>query len=181
MRKVRSVLRLHFEAQLSQHQIARSLGLSSGVVNKYIQPAIAAGLSWPLPEAYQEEQTLIQCLRPEVQPKPIAVRGKGIDWGWIHQEMKRKGVTLQLLWEEYQAGVSSPLSYSHFCFCYRRCCKKQPVSMRQTHRAGEKVFVDYAGQTVAVKDLATGEIRLAQIFLAVLGASNYCYAEATWS
>ena len=103
------------------------------------------------------------------------------DWAVLHQELRRPGVTLMLLWEEYRAVHPEGFAYSWFCEHYRAWAGKLDVVMRQTHRAGEKLFVDYAGQTVEVIDRATGEVRSAQIFVAVLGASNYTYAEATWT
>ena len=103
------------------------------------------------------------------------------DWARAHQELKQKGVTLFLLWQEYRAAHPDGYQYSWFCERYRAWRGKLDVVMRQDHRAGEKLFVDYAGQTVPVTDRATGEIRDAQVFVAVLGASNYTYAEATWS
>ncbi len=104
-----------------------------------------------------------------------------IDFVLIHQELKRKGVTLQLLWEEYAKTEPSPLSYSHFCYMCRKWRKHQPQSMRQTHKAGDKVFVDYAGQTIPIIDTLGSANHDAQIFVGALGASNYVYAEATWS
>jgi transposase len=103
------------------------------------------------------------------------------DWAEIHRELKRKGVTLQLLWQEYKATHPDGLQYSQFCDRYRYFASKLDLVMRQHHRAGEKLFVDYAGQTVDVVDRETGEVREAQIFVATLGASNYTYAEATWT
>jgi transposase len=179
MCKLKTVLRLYYEAKLSQRKIAKSLQLSVGVVNKYLQRAIEYNLSWPLPAEYEDEAklavTLSAVAKKTVSPEPA------FDFKEIHQELKRKSTTLQLLWEEYSATTSNPTSYSHFCLLYRSWKKTQPQSMRQTHKAGDKVFVDYAGQTVEVVDPDTGEIRKAQIFVGVLGASNYTYAEATWS
>ena len=103
------------------------------------------------------------------------------DWAVVHQELRRPGVTLMLLWEEYRAAHPEGFAYSWFCEHYRAWAGKLDLVMRQTHRAGEKLFVDYAGQTVEVIDRTTGEVRTAQIFVAVLGASNYTYAEATWT
>jgi transposase len=103
------------------------------------------------------------------------------DWAEVHRALKRKGVTLALLWQEYKAVHSEGLQYSWFCEQYRLWPGKLDVVMRQDHRAGEKLFVDYAGQTVPVVDRNTGEIREAQVFVAVLGASNYTYAEASWT
>lgn len=103
------------------------------------------------------------------------------DWAQVHQEMRGKSVTLDLLWQEYKAQHPDGYRYSWFCERYRKWAGKLSVSMRQTHTPGEKLFVDYAGQTLPIIDGATGEIRQAQLFVAVLGASNYTYAEATWT
>jgi hypothetical protein len=101
------------------------------------------------------------------------------DFAAVHQELKRPGVTLQLLWEEYARGNTLAYKYTSFCVKYRAWAMGLKRSMRQTHIAGEKLFVDYAGQTVPLVDAATGEITAAQIFVATLGASNYTYACAT--
>lgn len=176
MRKIRELLRLHFAAGLSQHQIAASLKLSVGVVNKYVRRAEQAKLSWPLAPELDNEAALKRVLAP---PKALCITHT-IDFSAIHAALKHKGVTLQLLWEEYCPTVTQPYSYAHYCLCYRAWRDKQQYSLRQTHKAGEKVFVDYAGPTIDIIDPNTGEIRSAQIFVGVLGASNYTYAEATW-
>lgn len=180
MRKIKTILRLHFEAKLSQHQIANSVQLSVGAVNKYVKRAVKAGLSWPLPSEYDDEETL-QALLKSTSKKAASKPKHKIDFTYIHQELQRKNVTLQLLWEEYQPTVAKPISYNHFCLLYRGWKKTQPQSMRQTHKAGDKAFVDYAGQSIDVIDPDIGEVRTAQIFVGVLGASNYTYAEATWT
>lgn len=179
MRKIKALLRLHHESQLSQHKIATSLQLSVGVVNKYLQRASAAGIAWPLGPDCEDEQLLRKRLNGEKPALPAV--SQPIDFAYLHQELKRKGVTLQLLWEEYKPTVTHPYSYNHFCLLYRQWKACQPQSMRQTHKAGEKCFVDYAGPTIDVIDPGTGEVRSAQIFVGVLGASNYTYAEATWT
>jgi transposase len=179
MRKIKEVLRLHFDAKLSQHQIAKSLSLSVGVVNKYLQRFQATGIVWPLPAALEDEAVLRARLQVPAAPSPV--KTPALDFSYLHQELKRKGVTLQLLWEEYCQGIAQPLSYSHVCLQYRQWRSQQPKSMRQTHKAGDKCFIDYAGQTMDIIDPDTGEIRPAQIFVGVLGASNYTYAEATWT
>lgn len=179
MRKIKTVLRLYYESKLSQRKIAKSLQLSVGVVNKYIQRAIESNLSWPLPAEYEDEGNLASLM--SVVSKKAVLQNTAFDFKDIHQEMKRKSVTLQLLWEERQSTETKSISYSHFCLLYRSWRKSQPQSMRQTHKAGDKVFVDYAGQTLNIIDPDTGEIRTAQIFVGVLGASCYTYAEATWS
>jgi len=181
MRKIKDVLRLH-AAGLSQRHIATSLKLSNGVVCKYLRLAQAAGVSWPLPPQWND-QDLAQRLSPPVAPTDVAVtQGAEPDFVTIHQELKRKGVTRQLLWEEYQhAHSDAAYSYPQFCLLYRTWAGRLQRSLRQTHTAGEKLFVDYAGPTAAVVDASTGEIKPAQIFVAVWGASNFTYAEATWT
>lgn len=180
MHKIREIFRLHFEAQLSQHQIAASLRLSPGVVNKYLKQAKGAQIVWPLSEE-MDEQTLRNTLRK--QKKETVVRQGRIEpvCPVLYQELKRKGVTIQLLWEEYQTihGDNS-YSYPQFCRYYRAWLSTQKPSMRQVHKAGDKLFLDYCGPTVDILDGDTGEVREAQIFVATLGASNYTYAEATW-
>jgi transposase len=180
MRKIKQILRLHYECKLSQHQIATSLQVSVGVVNKYLKRATLIGLTWPLPAEYDSEDLLRERLQRDYEKKPTAPLDV-IDFVGIHQELKRRSVTLQLLWEEYKPSVLQPLSYPHFCLLYRQWKKTQPQSMRQTHKGGDKVFVDYVGQTIELIDIDTGQIRTAQIFVGVLGASNYTYAEATWT
>ena len=179
MRKVRQVLRLAWEAGLKQREISRSLSLSPTTVAEYLRRAKDAGLSWPLPESLDDSQ-LESRLFP-VSPKGKHDRRPLPVWSSVHRELTRKGVTLVLLWEEYKAIHPDGLQYSQFCDRYRAWSGKLDLVMRQHHRAGEKLFVDYAGQTVPVIDPSTGEIREAQIFVAALGASHYTYAEATWT
>jgi transposase len=180
MRKLKEVLRLTYSSHLSRRQVARSLSLSKTTVNKYLELAQDAGLSWPLPEA-MDDTTLARALFPSTLSS-WAQQFTQPDFPAIHQELKRKGVTLQLLWEEYAAlNPETAYQYSWFCELYKEWRQHLRVSMRQTHRAGEKLFVDYAGQTVAVVDPATGEAHDAQVFVAVLGASNYTFVEATWT
>ena len=180
MQKIKEILCLHFDGKLSQHQIAASLQISSGVVNKYLSLAKAADISWPLPIEIDEVK-LRSILRPH-QKNTIASRYSEPDYASIHQELKRKGVTLLLLWQEYESTYKkNAYRYARFCALYREWLQKQKPSMRQIHRAGEKLFLDYCGPTIDVIDPETGEIRAAAIFVAILGASNYTYAEATWS
>lgn len=177
MRKIKEILRLH-AAGHSQHQISRSCGLARSTVAQYLQRAAAAGVQWPLPESL-DEATLEQQLFPSPS---TATPSRGIpDWVRVHQELRRPGVTLWLLWQEYKTGYPEGYQYTWFCRQYRAWAAQTEVVMRQTHRAGETVFVDYAGQTVPIVDRHTGEIRAAVIFVAVLGASNYTYIEAAWS
>jgi transposase len=176
MRQIRHSLRLHLEAGLSYAQIARAVGIGKGTVGKFMLLARAAGVDWSVAQTLSDEQLEARLYRPAV---PRASRQLEPDYAWIHQELKRPGVTLQLLWEEYQRGCEQAYKYTSFCVKYRAWAAALKRSMRQTHIAGERLFVDYAGQTVPVIDAASGEIRRAQIFVAVLGASNYTYACAT--
>jgi transposase len=178
MRKIREVLRLAFDAGLGIRAIARSLKVSPSTVGDYLRRAELAGVAWPLPDGLDEaalERRLFPPPPASRQPRPLP------DWAWVHRERRRKGVTLALLWQEYKAVHPDGLQYSQFCERYRAWSGRIDLIMRQTHRAGDKLFVDYAGHTVPVVDRATGAIREAQVFVAVLGASNYTYAEATWT
>ena len=179
MRKIREVLRLCWGQGLSKRRVAQSCGISRPAVDEYLRRAAAAGLGWPLPGEL-DDGALERLLFPATPPRPAVARAVP-DWATIHRELKRKGVTLFLLWQEYRERHPDGYQYSWFCERYRAWCGRLDVVMRQDHRAGEKLFVDYAGQTVPVVDRTTGELRQAEIFVAVLGASNYTYAEATWS
>lgn len=189
MRKLKEVLRLHFDLKLSQHQIAKALNLSSGVVNKYLKRATATGIkSWPLPAQFEDETALESFLRAPVVAPIVSCSPKqdtekdSIDFTTIHQEMKRKGMTLQLLYEELVlASPTVSISYSHLSLLYRKWKDKLPRSMRQIHVAGDKVFVDYAGQTISIIDPDTNQVREAQVFIGVLGCSNFTYSESTWT
>ena len=178
MRKIREVLRLHHEAGLSQKKIAQAIGISKGAVAKYLSLSRAQGFEWPLPPEV-DDAALEQRLFP-VAERPVRLVEP--DFGVIHQELKRKGVTLQLLWSEYMTVHGErAYRYSRFCDLYREWAGRQKRSMRQVHLAGDKLFIDYCGPTVEIVDPGTGEVRQAQVFVAVLGASNYSFAEATWT
>jgi len=179
MRKIKDVLRLKFEVGLAQRQIARSCSLGKTTVSECLARFERSGLSWAQ-AAQLDETTLERKLYPPAPRLPTAGRVQP-DWVFIHRELRRKGVTLTLLWHEYRAAQPDGFGYSWFCEHYAAWAGKLDVVMRQEHRAGEKLFVDYAGQTAEVVDRRTGEIRQAQVFVAVLGASNYTYAEATWT
>lgn len=179
MRKIQEVLRLKWESGLSNRAIARSCSISPTTVKEYIRRAQAAGLSWPLPESLDEDQLYrllfpkaARCSQREI-PEP--------DWQTIHTELRRRGVTRRLLWLEYREAHPDGYGYSRFCELYRLWARKLDPPMRLSHRAGEKMFVDYAGQTVRVIDPQTGEMLEAHIFVATLGASSYTYAEAHWT
>ena len=178
MRKLRDVLRLRLEAGLSYRQINASTKASIGAIQKALTRAEELGLTWPLPPELDDNQ-LAGLFYPKADTGTSS-RHQAPDWPTLHQELKRKGVTKQLLWEEYtQQYPNRCYSYSQFCDRYNHWRRLQKRSMRQQHKAGEKCFVDYCGQTVPIVCASTGEVRMAQIFVAVLGASNYTYAEAT--
>ncbi|MCB1985841.1 MAG: IS21 family transposase [Burkholderiales bacterium] len=180
MRNIREVLRLRLCASLKYRQISQSTKVSMGSIKKLLSRAEELGLSWPLPDDL-DDADLARLFYPS-SDTTVSSRYIKPDWSVVHQELKRKGMTKQLLWEEYTAAHPNRCySYSQYCDRYRRWLKKQKRSMRQIHKAGEKCFVDYCGQTVPIIDAASGEIRQAQIFVGTLGASNYTYAEATYS
>ena len=180
MRKIKDILRLRYEAGLAYRGIASALNIGYGTVVDYLNRAKQAGIEWPLPEDMNEPelQRLLFPARTGSGPR----RFTEPDFATIHQELKRKGVTKQLLWQEYrQRQPDDGYSYAQFCHRYRAWLGCQQRSMRQVHHAGEKLFVDYCGPTVAIVNPDTGEYRPAQIFVAVLGASNYTFACASWS
>ncbi len=177
MRKIREVLRLAFGVGLALRKIERSMGISHATASSYVTRARAADLSWPLPESL-DDTALDRLLFPKPAPsgdvRPLP------DWAYVHLELRRKSVTKMLLWEEYRRANPDGYQLSRFYELYSEWSGKVDLVMRQDHRAGEKLFVDYAGQTVPIVDRRTGEILIeAQIFVAVMGASNYSYAEAT--
>ena len=177
MRKIRQTLQYRHTTDLSLEAIARALNLSKGVVAKYIKLAEAASLRWPLPPEMDDQALEKRLYQQPVSRQPtFAVP----DYTQVHQELKKKGVTLLLLWEEYRAAVGDKsYQYTAFCTHYRAWAGQLKRSMRQVHRAGEKLFADYAGPSMPLIDADTGEIRPASIFVAVLGASSYTFACAT--
>jgi transposase len=180
MRKLREVLRLRLHAKLSMRQIRDSLRLSLGAIQKVTRKAEELALDWEAIEQLNDQQLASQ-FYPESDTRS-STQFQLPDWIDIYRELKKKGVTKHLLWEEYtQQYPNRCYSYPQYCMLYQDWLKKQKRSMRQTHKAGEKLFVDYAGQTMPIVCNTTGEIRTAQIFVAVLGASNYTFCEATWS
>ncbi len=178
MRKLKEVLRLH-SLGMSQHQIARSCSVSQSTVHDYVAAAQTAGVKWPLPEDWGDRQ-IGQTLFPQRAAPEVWRKHPEPDWAGIHQELKtHKNLTLQLIWQEKRESAPDGYGYSRFCELYRRWLKKLDLVLRQTHRAGEKTFVDYAGATIPIHDPATGGIHPAAVFVAVLGASSYTFAEAT--
>ena len=180
MRQIREVLRLHHRVGMSQRAVARSLNLAQGTVSKYLNRTRRAGLTWPLPPELDDDVRLENRLYPPPSDLPSDERPQP-DWAVVHRELRRPGVTLMLLWEEYCDTTSDGFSYSWFCERYKQWAGRLKLSLRQVHVAGEKLFVDYSGHTMEVIDGLTGEVLTAQIFVAVLGASNYTYAEATFT
>jgi transposase len=181
MRQVREVLRLKFVGGVSTREIARRIAVAPSTVRSTIKRFRAAGLNWPLPED-MNDAALEAKLFSEAGTKQGHRRQVEPEWASIHRELKRKHVTLSILWDEYIERNPEGYRYSRFCELYRSWEGKLSVTMRQTHVGGDKLFVDYAGDTVPViVDRVTGELRQAQIFVAVMGASNFTYAEATWT
>ena len=176
VRKIREVLRLKADG-FSDRQIAAAIGSARSTVQECLRRAGAAGLVWPLPgeidEAVLQERLYRRAVPLSRTPQP--------DFARLHQELARRGVTRLLLWEEYKAAHPDGWQYSVFCDQYRRWLATRERVLRQDHVPGEKLFVDYAGQTVPVIDRHTGESRTAQVFVAVLGCSNLTHAEATWT
>ena len=180
MRKIRETLRLLWNCRQKTRAVAASIGVSPSTVLDYKYRAQAAKLSWPLPEDLDDTALEHKLYPPqtrtadEIRPMP--------DWFSVHKELKgHKGVTLQLLWNEYKQLNPDGYQYSRFCELYRSWSGSLDIAMRQDYVAGEKMFVDYAGTTVPVWDPVVKQVRQAQIFVAVLGASNYVYADATWT
>jgi transposase len=179
MRQMRQVLRLRASG-MSAREIGRTVGVARSTVQDGLRRAQAKGLTWPLPEtltdAVLEERLFarsgsLQGQRRRAEP----------DWAHLARELKRPGVTLMILWEEYRAALPDGYGYSRFCDLFREFERRLSPVMRQQHNAGEKVFVDYSGKRLPITDPLTGEVRLAEIFVGVLGASSFTFAEATWS
>jgi transposase len=179
MRKIREVLRLRFELGLGQRAIARACSISQSTVHEYLSKTAAAGIVWPLPEKWNDPSLERELFgdRPLLQRHPKHLVP---DFSALHRELQQHShLTLQLAWEEYREKNPEGYRYSRFCELYGRWRRKQDVVLRQEHKAGEKGFVDWAGATIPVQDPVTGGIWQASLFVMVLGASSYTYAEAT--
>jgi transposase len=178
MRQIKEVLRLKYACGLSHRQIARALAMSLGAVSKYVSYSAAAGLDWTAVAQLDEAQLEARLFPP---PAAASVPRLAPDCAWIHGELKRKGVTLQLLWEEYveAAAGAQTYRYTQFCYHYQQYVGGLKRSMRQVHRAGEKLFADFAGQSVPIYDAQGGMQPAGHVFVAVLGASCYTFACAT--
>jgi len=180
MRKIREILRLVWSCNQSRRDTSRTCGVGKTTVDDTINRAVAAGFSWPLPADLDDEALELRLYPPVINPAFRKLPQP--DWQALHDELvKHKKLTLMLLWQEYKDGDPTGYQYSQFCELYRQWRKKLDRSMRQEHRAGEKFFVDYSGQTVPIVDATTGEVRDAQMFVGVMGGSNQTYADATWT
>ncbi len=180
MRKIKEILRLKFELGLKNREIARSCLIPHTTVANYLRRARDASLTWPLPPDLDEGTLERQLFADDPWARTRETRLP--DFASIHEEFRRhRHVTLQLLWEEYKESQPDGYQYSRFCELYNRWVQKLDLVLRQDHRVGEKMFVDHAGPTVPIVDRETGQVHAAAIFVAVLGASNYTYAEATWN
>jgi transposase len=180
MRKTKELLRLRFELGLGQRQIARSCGIGLGTVHEYLERAAAAGISWPLPDGLSEEELEAKLFPNQPVKTRVLRQVPQPDWKAIHEQLQQhRHLTLQLVWEECRQAHPAAYRYSWFCERYQRWRRQLDVVLRQEHKAGEKMFVDWAGATIPVYDPATGRVWPASLFVSVLGLSSYTYAEAT--
>lgn len=174
MRRIREILRLCWELKLGQSRVSEIVGVSSSTVNRLVMRANVVGLSWPLPTDL-DDTALERLLYPPPEDRP-KVRAEP-NWPHVHSQLKQKGVTLTLLWQEYKEQNPNGYQISQFCDLYRSWRDKLNISMRQTHRAGEKVFSDFAGAKFRICDPKTGEVSFAYLFVSTLGASNFTFAD----
>src|ERR1700693_4112573 len=178
-RKIREVLRLTHELGLTVRQVREATGVGKTAVSEYVSRAKVVGITWPIPPEITDADLERRLFTPagfhDGSTKPVP------DWTKVHQELKRRGVTLMILWEEHRAEHVEGNGYSRFCEVYGEWRRLLAPTMRQTHVAGDKLFVDWAGDTVPIIDAMTGEVHEAHLFVAALGASSYTYAEARWS
>src|SRR5437867_1309274 len=176
MRQTREILRQKWSLGRTHREVAQSLGISCGAVGTTVLRARAAGLAWAQVEALADEALHARVYGPPTPPtrhRPLP------DCAYLHAERRKPGVTLELLHLEYLEQHPDGYRYTQFCEVYRRWLQRRGLAMRQVHRAGAKLFVDYAGQKPTILDATTGEVIAVELFVAVLGASNYTYAEAT--
>jgi transposase len=180
MRKLKEILRLKYEANLSHRKIGTSLSISPGTVSTYINRAKLMGIEdWPLPTGWDDVKLNKHFLQTKIKPRTAIPLP---NWSVFHSQLKRKGVTKQLLWQEYvERNADNHYSYPQMCRTFKEWLSRQQPSMRQTHQYGEKLFIDYCGPTIPIVNPDTGEFRGAQVFVAVMGGSNYTFAEATLS
>lgn len=176
VRKIREVIRLHFEAGLSNRAVARACQVSNSTVGEYLERAEKAGLNWPLPEGLSDEELYRRLYPEESNPKPASDRPMP-DWEEVHRELSKRGVTLTLLWQEYREKHPNGYGFTQFRVYYQGWNKTHTNTMHRPHTAGEEMEVDYAGMTVPITNPETGEISKAAVFVATLPASSYTYAE----
>src|ERR1700694_1324526 len=179
MRKIREVLRLTHELRLSVREVREATGVGKTAVSEYVRRAKVVGITWPIPpeigDAALERLLFTPAGFHEGSTKRLP------NWSKVHEELKRRSVTLMILWEEHRTEHVDGHGYSRFCELYGEWRRRLSPTMRQTYLAGDKLFVDWAGGTVPIIDSVTGEVHEAHLFIAVLGASSYTYAEARWS
>lgn len=180
MRKIREVLRLTYELRLSVREVRAATGIGKTAVSEYVRRAKVIGIAWPIPEDLDDvalEKRLFDLPGESARPGRVIP-----DWVAVHDELKRRGVTLEILWSDYRAACADGIGYTQFCWHFSEWCKRLSPVMRQTYVAGDKLFVDWAGDTVPVIDVAGGGVeRRAHLFVAVLGASSFTFARATWT
>jgi hypothetical protein len=179
MRKIREVLRLTYELGLSVREVCEATGVGKTAVCEYVNRARVVGITWPIPAEIGDAGLERRLFTPAGFHAGSTKRLP--DWTKVHEELKRRSVTLMILWEEHRAEHVDGHGYSRFCELYGEWRKRLSPTMRQTYVAGDKLFVDWAGGTVPIIDPMTGEMHEAHLFVAVLGASSYTYAEARWS
>jgi len=175
MRKLREIVRLNLQCSASRREVARACRISPSTAGEYAGRIASAGLKWPLPPELDDDGALERLLFPH-EGRPLSSRPEP-EWTRVHAELKRKHVTLMLLWQEYREQHPDGVQYSQFCDHYARWLQYAPVTMRQEHRAGEKAFVDFSGDGIDIVDPKTGEVFRAKLFVSVLGASSLTYVE----
>jgi transposase len=179
MRQIRRLLRLQHEG-VATRQMGRVLGVARSTVQDTLKRALAAGVSWPLADDVTDEE-LAGRLFARAGVSVGVRRRPEPDWALLIRELRRPGVNMTVLWEEYRDGCADSYGYSRFCDLLRGFERRLSPVMRQHHVAGDKAFVDYSGKRIGICDPKTGVLHPAEIFVAVLGASNYTFAEATWT
>ena len=177
MKQIKEILRLKYQAQLAIREIADSCGLPPSTVGDYLKRAEAAQLGWPLPTELTQEQLWQRLLGGNPATGDLPVCKVLPDWEHIHQELRRKDVTLHLLWDEYRQAYPEGYRYSRFCELYQRWARTLDPVLRQVHTPGEKLFVDWAGQSVPIHH-SDGSVSEASLFVTVLGASNLIFVRA---
>jgi transposase len=172
---IKEVLRLYYGCCLNQAQISKALGCARSTVQEYLKRANAAGVSWPVPEDLDDVQ--LECKLYKNDQSKYAHHRPQPDCQYIHNELKKKGVTVTQLWIEYKEAHPNGYGLSRFCWIYRQFDRSLAIAMRQEHKGGDKAFSDFAGTTLPIVDPKTGEVKKAHLFVCTLGASNYTFAK----